>query len=170
MPSSSKLYAFVFSDSQVPADVYEQIHRWHNQGTIDVQDVSEFEIKENGKIKFERAMTLPLLGATDGYFLEALVGLIFFQAPHSKNVERAIAELRLDKAFIQGLLESAVPGATLLFLRVDAASDESVLRNLAAGATGFFKMSLAPEQESKLELLFHGKQNPEYEAPTSQLH
>jgi uncharacterized membrane protein len=110
------------------------------------------------------------LGATDGYFLEALVGLIFFQAPHSKNVERAIAELRLDKAFIQGLLESAVPGATLLFLRVDAASDESVLRNLAAGATGFFKMSLAPEQESKLELLFHGKQNPEYEAPTSQLH
>lgn len=161
----STIIALVFTKTEISNQIYEGIHRLHNDGAIEVLDVCEFDIKDNGKIRFERAMTLPLIGATDGLFLEALVGLLFFHAPHSHTVERTIAELELDLNFIESLTQKALPGSSALFIHVKNSPDLSELQNLAEDSQQLFSMTLTPEQQAKLEILFHGA--PSLEASSS---
>jgi uncharacterized membrane protein len=155
---NSTIIAFLFSKTKISNEVYESIHRLHNGGAMEVLDVCEFAVKDNGKIKFEQAMTLPLIGSGDEIFLEAFVGLIFFNAPHNDNVARAIRELHLENEFIHSVTEAAVPGSTVLFVHVKDQPDRTLLQNLAPQADRIVTIPLTLEQITKLEILFHGKQ------------
>lgn len=170
MAVASSIFAFVFSKGGVSEGFYEDIHRLHNDGSIEVLDVSEFDIKENGKIKFERAMTLPLIGAADGFFLEAFVGLVFFHAHDSSNVLRAIHEIKLDENFIRDLIAKGQPGSSVLFVHVKEDPDLSVFDGLISDSVQGLKIRLSREQESKLEILFHGKRSPEFNADAARMH
>jgi uncharacterized membrane protein len=164
---NSTIIALIFSKTKISNQIYEGVHRLHNDGTLEVLDVCEFDVKENRKIRFERAMTLPLIGSTDELFLEAFVGLIFFHAPHSHNVEHAISEIHLDQNFIQQLNEKALPGSSVLFIHAKNQPALSNLKSFAEEASQILSTQLSAEQQSQLEMLFHG--GPSSEATSADL-
>lgn len=167
---NSTIIAFLFSHAELSSEIYEGIHRLHNDGGLQVKDVCEFEVKENGKLKFERAMLLPLLGSGDEIFLEAFAGLLYFHAPHSETVKRAIEEMNLDLNFVESIREASAPGTSVLFVRAEGRVEEKAVQKLGLRADRVLMMSLSQEQESKLEILFHGGQTTEQRMAEASLH
>jgi len=154
----SKLIALIYADAHIPAEIYEEVRRLQNEGRLDVLDVLEVEIKDNGKLKYEQAMSRPLVGHAEGLFLPALVGLLFFnpQQAVNDNVQKTMADISLDKNFIQALTAGALPRNSVLFLYLQNDTNEQTLNRISQHGGQLLQMSLSGSQEEKLEKLFHG--------------
>lgn len=149
----SKVVALIFTDPQVPVDAYAEVQSLQNRGAIGLMDIAEVEVKDNGKLKFEHGMVLPIMGREQGLFLPAFIGLIFFHSSQqgSHRVQRSLLDISLDSDFIRGLQEEAQPRRSVLFLHLRGESLK--LRSEARR----LEVSLSLLQEEKLRRLFHGQ-------------
>lgn len=154
----SKLVALIYADVSIPAEIYAVVRHLKEEGRIDLIDVTEVQIKDNGKLKFERAMCRPLVGHSEGIFLPALVGLLFFNPQQSvnDNVHKTMAEISLDPHFIKSISSEVSPGNSILFLYLRDNVSENILSLIARHGGRILQMTLAGFQEEKLEKLFHG--------------
>ena len=131
---------------QVSSKIYEEVRHLKDEGRIDLIDVTEVQIKDNGKLKFERAMSLPLVGHSEGVFLQALVGLLFFNPQQSvnDNVNKTMAEISLDPHFIKSISSEVSPRNSILFLYLRDNVSENILSLIARHGGRILQMTLAP--------------------------
>lgn len=155
----SKIIAYIYAEPSVPAEVYSEVHRLQNKGWLDLLDVTEVEVRDNGKLKFEQAMTIPLLGSSSGLFLPALIGLIFFQNHRVANeqVQKALNEINLDQNFMTVLETEVAPRNSILFLHVGNERTDVLLRAMTEHGGRAVAMSLSARQEEMLQRLFKGQ-------------
>jgi uncharacterized membrane protein len=159
----SKVIALIYADTKIPAEIYAEVHRLQSQGGIDLMDVTEVEVKDNGKLKFENAMTLPLTGSSSGLFLSAFVGLIFFHPHHMVNerVQKTLQEVSLDQNFIRVLTTEVPSRNSVLFLYVRNQNTSQVIAAMTQHGGRTVEISLSGGQEEKLRRLFHGQALPD---------
>lgn len=161
----SKIVAAIQGRAQIPAEMYAEIQRLQSRGKIDLIDVTEIAIKDNGKIKFENAMTFPLLGSAPGHFLSAFVGLIFFHPHYMVNdrVQKVLQEISLDQNFISTLTSEALSRNSVLFLYLRNQNTSPLVSAMTQYGGRVVEMSLLGGQEEKLKRLFRGKSLPDPE-------
>lgn len=154
----SKVVALIYADINIPPEIYHEVRRLKDEGRFDLVDVVEVEIKDNGKLKFERSMSQPLVGHSEGLFLPALVGLLFFnpQQATNDNVQKTLAEIALDPHFIENLSSEALPRNSILFLYFQGDVSPQSLDQIAQHGGQILELSLTGFQEEKLQRLFHG--------------
>ena len=154
----SRLVALIYPDVSIPAETYGEINRLQVEGRLDVMDLTEVEIKQNGKLRFERAMTLPMVGHSEGLFLPALVGILFFNPQHTgnDNVQRTLADISLDQTFMKNLEANISPRYSILFLYLRDDVSPHALKLISQHGVKMLQLSLSSYQESKLEQLFRG--------------
>ncbi len=159
----SKVIALIYADTQIPAEIYTEVHRLKNAGFVDLIDITEVEVKDNGKIKFEQAMTVPLVGSTGGLFLPALIGIIFFHPRHLVNdtVQRTLQEISLDQNFIGTMTTDISPRNSVLFLYVRNSNTAPLIRAMTEHGGRAVEMSISAGQEDKLRHLFKGQALPD---------
>lgn len=167
----STIIAIVYPDKEAAEEVYETVNRLQSMGLLDLIDACVAEKKENGKVKLEQAFNLPLIGAANGIFLGALVGL-FFMVPGIGAVAGAIAgslsgaltDVGLSDKFMKELSSDVSPGDTVLFLYVRDATVDRAVPEIGRHGGRILYTSLSTEQEKKLQELFSGadyRQNQE---------
>jgi len=154
----SKLIALIYADASIPAEIYEQVHELQSDGHLDLIDITEVEIKDNGKLKFERAMSLPLVGHSEGTFLPSLVGILFFnpQQPVNDNVHRTLAEISLNPQFVKDILEKSSPRNSILFLYVQNDVSPHTLARITQHGGTLLQLPLSGAQVERLQNLFRG--------------
>lgn len=159
----SKIIAYLYADASIPAEVYNEVHRLQVIGALDLIDVTEVEVKDNGKLKFETAMTVPLVGSSSGLFLPALVGLIFFHPHHMVNdkVQSALKEIALDQNFLSFMQTEVAPRNSILFLQIRGNRTDQVEKAMQEHGGRTIEMELTDEQEDKLRHLFKGQNLPD---------
>ncbi|HEY8270915.1 MAG TPA: DUF1269 domain-containing protein [Pseudobdellovibrionaceae bacterium] len=159
----SKVIALIYADKKIPAEIYAEAQRLQSQGRIDLIDVTEITVKDNGKIKFEQGMTLPLIGCSSGLFLPAFVGLIFFH-PHymaNDNVQKMLQDISLDQNFIRVLSREVLPRNSVLFLYLRNQNTSQIAAAMTRHGGRVAEISLMAGQEEKLHRLFRGKPLPD---------
>lgn len=158
MGGMSKLIALAYADKKIPAEIYEEVRRLQDEGRLDLIDVTEVEIKDNGKLKFERAMSLPLVGHSEGTFLPSLVGLLFFnpQNPVNDVVRRTLAEISMDPNFVRSISTEIAPRNSVLFLYLHGDVRPGTMNLISQHGGRILQMSLSGFQEERLEKLFRG--------------
>lgn len=159
----SKIIALIYADTKIPAEIYTEVRRQQNAGALDLIDVTEVEVKDNGKLKFEQAMTVPLVGSSNGLFLPAFIGLIFFHPHHMVNdkVQRVLQDISLDQNFISVMTTEVAPRNSVLFLHVRNQRTDSVIKAMTEHGGRAVEMNLSAAQEDKLRYLFRGQVLPD---------
>jgi len=159
----SKIVALIYTDTSIPAEIYAEVHRLQKTGSLDLIDVTEVEVKDNGKLKFEQAMTIPLVGSSNGLFLPAFIGLIFFHPHHIVNdkVQKTLQEISLDQNFISVMATEVAPKNSVLFLYVRNSRTDTVIKAMTEHGGRAVEMTLSGEQEDKLRHLFRGQTLPD---------
>ena len=159
----SKVIALIYADTKIPSEIYAEVHRLQSAGSLDLIDVTEVEVKDNGKLKFEQAMTVPLVGSSNGLFLPVFIGLIFFHPHHMVNdkVQRALQDISLDQNFISVMTTEVAPRNSVLFLHVRNQRTDSVIRALTEHGGRAVEINLTSLQEDKLRYLFRGQALPD---------
>lgn len=154
----SQVVALIYADINIPAEIYSEVRQLRSEGRIDLVDVTEVEIKDNGKLKFERAMSVPLVGKSDGLFLPAFVGLLFFGPKHTtrERVQRILNELSLSRSFAQRIVEESQPRNSVLFLYLKSNASPQTLARISQHGGALLQMPLSTLQEENLIQLFHG--------------
>lgn len=159
----TKIVALIYADSRIPAEIYSEVHRMQSAGALDLIDVTEVEIKDNGKLKFEQDMAIPLLGSSNGLFLPAFIGLIFFHPHHMANarVQDALQDISLDPQFISVMTREVAPRNSILFLHVRNQRTEPVIRAMTEHGGRAVEITLTDRQEDMLRRLFKGQSLPD---------
>lgn len=154
----SKIIALVYADKSIPAEIYEEVRHLQSEGRLDLIDVTEVEIKDNGKLKFERSMSLPLVGHSEGTFLPSLIGLLFFNPQTSVNdtVKKTLAEIALDPGFVRSIATEVSPRNSIMFLYLQDDVSLGTLNLISQHGGRILQMSLSGFQEERLERLFRG--------------
>lgn len=158
----STIIAIVYPSKEIADDVYQTVNRLQAMGLMDLVDACVAVNREGGKVKLEQAYNLPLIGATNGIFLGALVGL-FFMFPGIGAVAGAIAgtlggkiaDIGLNDGFMIDLASEVQPGHSVLFLYVREAIVDKVVPEIALHGGRILYTSLSIEQEKKLMALFN---------------
>ncbi|WP_413290521.1 DUF1269 domain-containing protein [Bdellovibrio sp. HCB337] len=154
----SKIIALVYADKSIPAEIYEEVRHLQSEGRLELIDVTEVEIKDNGKLKFERSMSSPIVGHTEGTFLPSLVGLLFFNPQHSVNdaVKKTLAEIAFDPNFVNSIATEVSPRNSVMFLYTQDDVSQGTLGLISQHGGRILQMSLSGFQEERLERLFRG--------------
>ncbi|WP_413290827.1 DUF1269 domain-containing protein [Bdellovibrio sp. HCB337] len=160
----STIIAIVYPNKDVAEEVYETVNRLQSMGLLDLIDACVAEKKENGKVKLQQAFNLPLIGAANGIFLGALVGL-FFMVPGIGAVAGAIAgslsgaltDVGLNDSFMKDLSSEVDAGNTVLFLYVRDATVDRAIPEVGRHGGRILYTSLSGDQEKKLQELFSGE-------------
>lgn len=158
----STIIAIVYPNKEVADEVCQTVNRLQAMGLMDLLDACVAVRKDGGKVKLEQAYNLPLLGATNGIFLGALVGL-FFMFPGIGAVAGAIAgtlggkvaDIGINDGFMKELALEVLPGKSVLFLYVREAVVDKVVPEIAIHGGRIMYTSLSVEQEKKLMALFN---------------
>jgi len=153
--------AIVYPNKEIADEVYETVNRLQAMGLLELIDACVAIKKENGKIKLQQAYNLPLIGAANGLFLGALVGL-FFTAPGVGAVAGAVAgslggmlsDIGLNDKFMRTLSSEVQPGNSVLFLYVRDNSVDEAVPEIAVHGGEILYTSLSLEQEKQLQRLF----------------
>ncbi|MGZ3745600.1 MAG: DUF1269 domain-containing protein [Pseudobdellovibrionaceae bacterium] len=159
----SKIIALIYANPRISPEIYTEVQHLQTQGRIDLIDVTEVVVKDNGKIKLEQAMTFPLIGSSPGIFLPAFVGLIFFH-PHfvtNENVQKILQEISLDQNFISVLRTEVSPRNSVLFLYLRSQNTRQLTAAMTQHGGKPIEISLLREQEEKLHSLFRGRSLPD---------
>lgn len=157
----STIIAIVYPNKEIADEVYETVRRLQSMGLLELLDACVAEKKENGKVKLEQAFNLPLIGAANGIFLGALVGL-FFMVPGigavagaiAGSLSGAVADVGLNDQFMKDLSAELKPGSSVLFLYVRDATVDGIVPEIARHGGRILYTSLSMEQEKKLQALF----------------
>lgn len=154
----AKVIALIYADVNIPPEIYQEVRHLQGEGRLDLEDIAEVEIKDNGKLKFERSMSQPLVGHSEGLFLPALIGLLFFNPQHAvnDNVRKTLAEIALDPHFTESLSAESSPRNSILFLYLQGDVSDLALNQIAQHGGRILELSLSGFQEDKLQNLFHG--------------
>lgn len=158
----STIIAIVYPTKEIADEVYQTVNRLQAMGLMDLVDACVAVNKEGGKVKLEQAYNLPLIGATNGIFLGALVGL-FFMFPGIGAVAGAIAgtlggkiaDIGINDGFMIDLASEVQPGHSVLFLYVREAIVDKVVPEIALHGGRILYTSLSTDQEKKLMALFN---------------
>jgi len=169
----STIIAIIYPSKEIAEDVYETVNRLQSMGLINLLDACLAEKKDSGKVKLQQAFNLPLIGAANGIFLGALVGL-FFMVPGIGAVAGAIAgslsgaaaDIGLNDEFMRDLSAELKPGNSILFLYVRDATVDKAIPEIARHGGRILYTSLSMEQEKRLQALFseEGYRPPEQES------
>ena len=155
----SKVIALIYAEKDIPVQTYSEIHDLQKEGLLNLVDACEVEIKDNGKLKFERGSTSIVSGWSDGFFLPAFVGLLFFHPQHQVNdhVQKTLEEIALDKNFLRALHEVVSPRNSVLFLLVDGEPEKKAMSRISEHGGTLLEMTLSPGQLEKLQNIFRGQ-------------
>lgn len=160
----STIIAIVYPNKEIAEEVYETVNRLQSMGLLELIDACVAERKESGKVKLQQAFNLPLIGAANGIFLGALVGL-FFMVPGigavagaiAGSLSGAMADVGLNDKFMKDLLQEVGPGKSVLFLYVRDATVDKVVPEIGRHGGRILYTSLSVDQEKKLQDLFNGE-------------
>jgi uncharacterized membrane protein len=157
----STVIALVYPSKEIADEVYQTVSRLQAMGLLELLDACVAVKKENGKIKLQQAYNLPLIGAANGVFLGALVGL-FFMMPGlgavagaiAGTVSGALADIGISDQFMKDLVAEVQPGNSVLFLYVRDADVEQAVPEIAVHGGKVLYTSLTLEQENRLKEIF----------------
>jgi len=172
----STIIAIVYPNKEIADEVYQTVNRLQAMGLMELIDACVAVKKENGKIKLEQAFNLALIGAANGIFLGALVGL-FFMVPGIGAVAGVIAgsiggiltDVGLNDQFMRELSSETQTGNSVLFLYVRDAAVDRVVPEIAPYGGRILYTSLSLDQEKTLTEYFNAQENRPREAETHPL-
>lgn len=166
----STIIAIAYPNKEIADEVYSTVNRLHSMGLMDLVDACVALKKDNGKVKLEQAFNLPMIGAANGIFLGALVGL-FFMVPGigavagviAGSIGGILADIGLNDKFMKDLSSEVQEGNSVLFLYVRDATVDKVVPEIAQHGGKIVYTSLSFEQERKLTDYFkeESHQRPE---------
>ncbi|MBS1969741.1 MAG: DUF1269 domain-containing protein [Bdellovibrionales bacterium] len=165
----STIIAIVYPNKEIADEVYKTVNRLQAMGLMDLLDACVAVKKENGKVKLEQAFNLPLIGAANGIFLGALVGL-FFMVPGIGAVAGVIAgsiggiltDIGLNDHFMKDLSSEVQAGNSVLFLYVRDATVDRVVPEVAQHGGRILYTSLSLEQEKQLTEYFNNEESRQH--------
>jgi uncharacterized membrane protein len=149
----SNVIALVYPESHIADEVYNTVNRLQAMRLMDLIDAS-VALKAEDEVFLQQAHNLPLIGAANGIFLGALVGLFFAGAP-----QEDFAEVGLDTVFLQQLNAAVKPGNSVLFLYLRDAEVEMIEDEMSIHGGEILHTFLHVDQENRLQELFKMK-NP----------
>lgn len=162
----STIIAIVYPNKEIADEVYATVNRLQAMGLMELTDACVAIKKENGKVKLEQAFNLPMIGAANGIFLGALVGL-FFAVPGIGAMAGVIAgslggifsDVGLNDKFMKELSAEVVPGNSVLFLYVRDATVDRVVPEIAEHGGKILYTSLSLDQEKRLIEYFNDEEH-----------
>ena len=134
----------------------QQIPLLQMDQAIVLRDICLVEVKPQSKIRFEQRLSSSLVEASDGKFLPAYVGLLFFpvQKRISQTVFKTLDRLTVDPEFVEELRRSALPGKHVLFLMCED-GDTSQAHELLKGFGGrLLETGLTTTEETEFHRAF----------------
>jgi uncharacterized membrane protein len=165
----STIIAIAYPNKEIADEVYTTVNRLQAMGLMDLMDACVALKKENGKVKLEQAFNLPMIGAANGIFLGALVGL-FFMVPGLGAVAGIIAgsiggiltDIGLNDQFMKDLSSEVQTGNSVLFLYVRDATVDRVVPEIAQHGGKILYTSLSVEQEKQLTDYFKDEESRQH--------
>lgn len=147
-----------YDDNHKADEVRMTLLKLQREYLIDLEDAVVVVKKPDGKVKLRQAINLPALGAFQGTFWGALVGLIFLSpllgaavGAASGAITGALADVGINDDFIKQVAQTLQPGTSALFVLVRSATPDKVLEHLQGTGGHIIKTSLSHEDEAKLQ-------------------
>lgn len=154
----SYLVVVGYDDEYKAEEVRLRLLKMQQEYLIDLEDAVVAVKKPNGKIKLNQAINLTALGAVQGTFWGALIGLLFMSpllgvavGATSGAIAGALSDVGINDDFMKDVAAQLQPGGSALFVLVRSATPEKVAEQLAGTGGKVIKTSLSHENEAKLQ-------------------
>lgn len=136
------------------------------QQLLILDDAAMVTLDAKGKPQVETGKKLVTRGALGGAFWGMLFGLIFLMPLAGLAIGAAwgalggkLADMGMDKAFLEQVGNSIKPGEAAWFLIVRQATQDKVLEELAGTNARIIRTNLSHEQEELLRQTFGSEEN-----------
>ncbi len=154
----SYLVVVGYDDEYKAEEVRLRLLKMQQEYLIDLEDAVVAVKKPNGKIKLNQAINLTALGAVQGTFWGALIGLLFMSpllgvavGATSGAIAGALSDVGINDDFMKDVAAQLQPGGSALFVLVRSATPDKVAEQLAGTGGKVIKTSLSHENEAKLQ-------------------
>lgn len=154
----SYLIVVGYDDEYKAEEVRLKLLKMQQEYLIDLEDAVVAVKKPNGKIKLNQAVNLTALGAVQGTFWGALIGLLFLSpllgvavGATSGAIAGALSDVGINDDFMKQVAAQLQPGGSALFVLVRSATPDKVAEQLAGTGGKVIKTSLSHENEAKLQ-------------------
>lgn len=154
----SDLVVIAYDDMHKAEEVRLMLRKLQQEYLIDLEDAVVAIKTPDGKIKLNQAVNMTALGATQGGFWGALIGMLFLSplfgiavGAASGAVAGALSDVGINDDFMKQLAATMKPGSSALFVLVKHATPDKVAEKLQGTGGKLLKTSLSHENEAKLQ-------------------
>lgn len=158
----SQLVVVGYDDEYKAEEVRLKLLKMQQEYLIDLEDAVVAVKKPNGKIKLNQAVNLTALGAVQGTFWGALIGLLFLSpllgmavGATSGAIAGALSDVGINDDFMKQVSAQLQPGGSALFVLVRSSTPDKVAEQLAGTGGRVIKTSLSHEDEAKLQAVLN---------------
>jgi uncharacterized membrane protein len=152
------LVVIAFDTESATANFIAETGRLQKQFILKLQDAAVITRSTDGKYKVRQATDLVGAGVLGGAFWGMLVGMLFFMpfvgaaiGAASGALSGKLADIGIDKQFIEALEEKLAPGKFAVVLIVEKATPDRFLEAVKGYGGTVVQSSLSAEAQEKLQ-------------------
>lgn len=156
----NKLIALSFDNIYGASNALVKLDQLKDNYLISLNDAVVAIIREDGKVKLNQSVNLVKIGATQGGFWGALVGLILTgplgmllaggTSAAFGGLIGSLSDYGIKDDFIRSLSRKLKPGSSALFLLVKDMTEDKVLEEMQSWNAQIIHTSLSKEAEERL--------------------
>src|SRR5215469_9561845 len=154
----STLIAVGYDNPFKAEEVRLKLQKMQQAYLIDLEDAVVAIKNAKGKVKLDQPINLTALGAANGGFWGALIGLIFL-APFAGlaigalagGISGALRDVGINDQFMKDLADTMKPNTSALFVLVRKAQPDRVLDELKGTGGKILQASLSHEEIDRLQ-------------------
>lgn len=154
----STLIAVGYDNPFKAEEVRLKLQKMQQAYLIDLEDAVVAIKNAKGKVKLDQPINLTALGAANGGFWGALIGLIFL-APFAGfaigalagGISGALRDVGINDQFMKDLADTMKPNTSALFVLVRKAQPDRVLDELKGTGGRILQSSLSHEEVDRLQ-------------------
>ncbi len=161
-----KLIIVSYDDEHKAEEIRLKFLRMQKEYLVNIEDAVVVIRKQDGKIKLQQMINLPVLGASSGGFWGLLIGLLFLHpllgvavGAAAGAVSGALSDVGIDDKFMKNLAAGFQPGTSALCILLDNPTMDKMLDELRGTGGTILQTSLSHEDEARLQAALNTPDN-----------
>jgi uncharacterized membrane protein len=153
----SHLVAIAYPDQRQAADVMETLKQLHEVDIINLDDAVAVSKDGEGRIKLEGAMSRAAVGASGGFFLGTMIGLVFFMpvlgalfGTAAGALAGKLADVGQIDDFVIQVGDNMPAGSSAILMLVRKADPEKALAALRQYGGTVIRTTLPDDAEARI--------------------
>lgn len=159
----SKLIIVSYDNETKAEEVRLKFLQMQKEYVVNIQDAVVVVKNQDGKVKLQQMINLPILGASSGGFWGLLIGILFLHpllgvavGAAAGAVSGALSDVGIDDKFMKNLAASFKPGTSALCILVSNPTMDKMLDELRGTGGTVLQTSLSHENEARLQAVLDG--------------